>query len=126
VTKVQALDNAAFEVDALAMQDDSGKQHSLLGVNKAARQQQIETGGAGALCRAPDARLQFFGPDGLARPARFACTDDDRVQFILPGDTLPCLPWPGAVRRNKGNADQFEQPGWLCGFGCSARRKPQQ
>jgi len=26
----------------------------------------------------------------------------------------------------QGNADQFEQPGWLCGSGCSARRKPQQ
>jgi hypothetical protein len=90
--QVQKLENSAFEVDALAMRD--GKRHSLLGVNKSARAQQVSLTGAAALCR-PGAKLELFGPDDRVRVARLSC-ENDQVRFDLPGETLFALTWGDA------------------------------
>ncbi|WP_295485239.1 hypothetical protein [uncultured Pseudomonas sp.] len=86
LTQVLALDNDAFEVDALAMAD--GRQRSLLGVNKADRQQQVEL----SLERCPSGQLELFGPDNRPRVGRFDCRQG-RLSFQLPGQTLFALTW---------------------------------
>ncbi|MDZ5602681.1 hypothetical protein SJI00_07840 [Pseudomonas sp. RP23018S] len=85
---VLALDNDAFEVDALAMAD--GPQRSLLGVNKATRTQQVTVAGLANACGA--ARLQLYGADQRSRAAALTC-NDGHVRFSLPGQTLFALTW---------------------------------
>ncbi|MFZ5960784.1 hypothetical protein ACOXVJ_25060 [Pseudomonas knackmussii] len=85
---VQALDNSAFEVDALALRD--GKRHSLLGVNKGMRQQAVEVAG-GALCAARPS-LRLFDSQGLERDWPLTC-ENDRARFDLPGESLFALRW---------------------------------
>ncbi|OLF54204.1 hypothetical protein [Pseudomonas chlororaphis] len=87
---VQALDNPAFEVDALAMRE-AGR-HSLLGVNKAARAQAVSLEGPPELCRAAPFALSLLGPDDQPRAASVECRDG-RVRFELPGETLFALTW---------------------------------
>ncbi|MDH0301896.1 MULTISPECIES: hypothetical protein [unclassified Pseudomonas] len=84
--QVLALDNDAFEVDALAM----ARQHqrSLLGVNKAERQQQV----ALTLADCPAGQLELFGPDNQSRRASFSCRDG-QIRFQLPGQTVFALTW---------------------------------
>ncbi|QWA30868.1 hypothetical protein [Pseudomonas sp. RC3H12] len=84
--QVLALDNDAFEVDALAM----ARQHqrSLLGVNKAERLQQV----ALTLGGCPSGQLELFGPDNQSRRASFSCTDG-QIHFQLPGQTVFALTW---------------------------------
>ncbi|MDR2365577.1 MAG: hypothetical protein LBD68_06960 [Zoogloeaceae bacterium] len=89
---VQRLENDAFEVDALAMRD--GRRHSLLGVNKSARVQQVSLAGAAALCRS-GAKLEFFAPDSRVRAAHLNCKND-AARFDLPGETLFALTWEEA------------------------------
>lgn len=85
--QVLALDNDAFEVDALAMA--RGKQRSLLGVNKGERLQQV-TLATEQRCAA--GALSFFGPDNSTRRAQFVC-EQGRIHFQLPGQTLFALTW---------------------------------
>ncbi|WP_433887139.1 hypothetical protein [Pseudomonas vranovensis] len=85
--QVLALDNDAFEVDALAMA--RGKQRSLLGVNKGERQQQVSLATEQAC---PEGALSFFGPDNTSRRAQYAC-EQGRIHFQLPGQTLFALTW---------------------------------
>ncbi|EIM15723.1 hypothetical protein [Pseudomonas chlororaphis] len=87
---VQALDNPAFEVDALAM-SEAGR-HSLLGVNKASRVQAVSLDGPGDLCQAAPLKLSLLGPDDQPRDAAVECRDG-RVHFELPGETLFALTW---------------------------------
>jgi len=84
--QVLALDNDAFEVDALAMA--RGAQRSLLGVNKAERVQQVSL----ALEGCPSGQLELFGPDNLPRRSDFAC-EHGQIHFQLPGQTLFALTW---------------------------------
>ncbi|VVQ00879.1 hypothetical protein PS910_03794 [Pseudomonas fluorescens] len=84
--QVLALDNDAFEVDALAMA--RGAQRSLLGVNKAERVQQVNL----ALEGCPSGELELFGPDNQPRRGDFAC-EKGRIRFQLPGQTLFALTW---------------------------------
>ncbi|QHF28863.1 hypothetical protein [Pseudomonas sp. R32] len=85
--QVLALDNDAFEVDALAMA--RGKQRSLLGVNKGERLQQVSLATEQSC---PQGALTLFGPDNQPRSARFTC-ERGRIQFQLPGQTLFALTW---------------------------------
>lgn len=85
---VQALDNSAFEVDALALRD--GRRHSLLGVNKVVRRQAVEVAGA-ALCGARPS-LRLFDSQGLERDWPLTC-ENDRARFDLPGESLFALSW---------------------------------
>ncbi|MDR0673531.1 MAG: hypothetical protein LBF93_07710 [Zoogloeaceae bacterium] len=87
---VRRLENDAFEVDALAMRD--GKRHSLLGVNKSVRAQQVSV--AGIVCR-PGAKLEFLAPDSRMYKAQLDCKND-QVRFDLPGETLFALAWEDA------------------------------
>lgn len=89
LSQVEALDNSAFEVDALAMRD--GKRHGLLGVNKSRRLQQVSLSGADGPCQA-GAKLEFFGPDSRARAAKLDC-GGTRARFDVPGETLFALTW---------------------------------
>ena len=84
--QVLALDNDAFEVDALAMA--RGAQRSLLGVNKAERVQEVNL----ILDSCPGGQLELFGPDNQPRRADFAC-EQGRIRFQLPGQTLFALTW---------------------------------
>lgn len=84
--QVLALDNDAFEVDALAMAQ--GRQRSLLGVNKAERLQQVDV----ALGDCPQGQLQLFGPDNQARGTSYRCRQG-QLSFELPGQTLFALTW---------------------------------
>lgn len=86
--EVLTLDNDGFEVDALAMADAARR--SLLGVNKAARNQHISVAGLPRDC--PKAELLVFGPDNQPRSAGFTCSDGV-VHFTLPGQTLFALAW---------------------------------
>ncbi|NBA96324.1 hypothetical protein GUY40_15420 [Pseudomonas sp. R5(2019)] len=87
---VLALDNDAFEVDALAM---AGQQRrSLLGVNKGPRLQQISLQAQDSLCPLQGAELVFFGADNQSRPAPFEC-QQGQVRFQVPGQTLFALTW---------------------------------
>ncbi|MDR0735655.1 MAG: hypothetical protein LBF51_02280 [Zoogloeaceae bacterium] len=89
LSQVEALDNNAFEVDALAMRD--GKRHGLLGVNKSRRLQQISLSGADGLCQV-SAKLEFFGSDNRARAVKLDC-GGSRPRFNVPGETLFALSW---------------------------------
>ncbi len=87
--EVQALDNPAFEVDALALRD--GSRHSLLGVAKTPRPQTIELRAPSSLCSSRP-NLALLGPDGHVRAASVQCSAD-RLVFELPGETLFALTW---------------------------------
>lgn len=87
--QVQALDNPAFEVDALALRD--GPRHSLLGVAKTPRPHTIELKGAAQICQSSP-RLELLGADGRSRQATLQCSDG-HAQFQLPGETLFALTW---------------------------------
>ncbi|MDO7897055.1 hypothetical protein [Pseudomonas citrulli] len=89
--QVLRLDNDAFEVDALAMA--TGRQRSLLGVNKTTRMQQV--GIAGVPCPEAQAALVYFGPDNRSRNAAFTC-EAGRIHFPLPSETLFALAWTSA------------------------------
>ncbi|WP_025127381.1 hypothetical protein [Pseudomonas sp. PH1b] len=89
LAQVQALDNPAFEVDALALQD--GRRHSLLGVAKTPRAQTIALSGALQICQSGPS-LALLGPDGRRRSAEVQCSDG-RAVFQLPGETLFALTW---------------------------------
>ncbi|MBZ9781726.1 hypothetical protein K9857_09190 [Pseudomonas sp. REP124] len=82
------LENDAFEVDVLAMADDSKR--SLLGVNKASRLQRVDI--AGVHCPLANGSLRYFGADNRSRDAPSTCKDG-RVRFELPGQTLFALTW---------------------------------
>jgi hypothetical protein len=82
------LENDAFEVDVLAMADDS--QRGLLGVNKGTRMQRVDL--SGTKCPLNRGALRYFGTDNRSRDAPFACRDG-RVSFDLPGETLFALSW---------------------------------
>jgi hypothetical protein len=84
--QVQRMDNSAFEVDALAMARD--RQRSVLGVNKAERQQHVTLQGAGRACPS----LSLFGPDSRSRPAAVDCTGG-QIHFQVPAQTLFALSW---------------------------------
>ncbi|MDH0648338.1 hypothetical protein N5D48_06070 [Pseudomonas sp. GD03858] len=84
--QVLALDNDAFEVDALAMARQ--RQRSLLGVNKAERLQHV----ALTLNDCPAGQLELFGPDNQSRRASFSCRDG-QIRFQLPGQTVFALTW---------------------------------
>jgi len=86
--QVLRLDNDAFEVDALAMA--TGKQRSLLGVNKSTRAHQVSLDGVA--CSQAKADLAYFGPDSHIRSAPFNC-QAEQIQFLLPGETLFALNW---------------------------------
>lgn len=87
--EVQALDNSSFEVDALALRD--GQRHSLLGVAKTPRTQDVELGDASALCQS-NPTLELLGPEGRSRHTTLHCSDG-RASFQLPGETLFALTW---------------------------------
>lgn len=84
--QVLALDNDAFEVDALAMARQ--QQRSLLGVNKADRLQHV----ALSLEDCPAGQLELFGPDNQSRQASYSC-HDGKIRFQLPGQTVFALTW---------------------------------
>ncbi|MFK5732946.1 hypothetical protein KW869_05360 [Pseudomonas urmiensis] len=84
--QVQRMDNSAFEVDALAMARD--RQRSVLGVNKAERQQHVTLQGVGRACPS----LSLFGPDSRSRPAAVDCTGG-QIHFQVPAQTLFALSW---------------------------------
>ncbi|QXH33361.1 hypothetical protein [Pseudomonas muyukensis] len=84
--QVLALDNDAFEVDALAMARQ--RQRSLLGVNKAERLQQV----ALTLGNCPAGQLELFGPDNQSRRGHYDCRDG-QLRFQLPGQTVFALTW---------------------------------
>ena len=84
--EVVALDNDAFEVDALAMVGDA--QRSLLGVNKAERVQQVSL----VLDSCPAGQLELFGPDNQSRRSEYTC-EQGQIRFQLPGQTLFALTW---------------------------------
>ena len=86
--QVLRLDNDAFEVDALAMA--TGKQSSLLGVNKSTRAHQVSLDGVA--CHQAKAELAYFGPDSHIRSAPFSC-EAGQIRFLLPGETLFVLGW---------------------------------
>ncbi|MGY2187233.1 hypothetical protein [Pseudomonas sp. SDO5591_S426] len=85
---VMYLENDAFEVDVLAMADDSKR--SLLGVNKGSRLQHVSLNGAA--CPLANGSLRYFGADNRSRDAPLRC-NDGRVSFELPGQTLFALSW---------------------------------
>ena len=87
--QVQALDNPAFEVDALALRD--GPRHSLLGVTKTPRAQTIDLDGAEQICQAGPS-LELLGADGHSRSAAVQCSNG-RAQLQVPGETLFALTW---------------------------------
>jgi hypothetical protein len=89
LAQVDELKNSAFEVDALAMRD--GKRHSLLGVNKSRRLQQVSLSGADGLCPA-GAKLEFFGSDNRARAVKLDCSGS-HPRFNVSGETLFALTW---------------------------------
>ncbi|BCX67352.1 MULTISPECIES: hypothetical protein [Pseudomonas] len=82
------MENDAFEVDVLAMANDTNR--SLLGVNKGSRLQRIDL--SGAHCPLFNGSLRYFGADNRSRDAPFSC-NDGRVSFELPGQTLFALAW---------------------------------
>ncbi|MGE8045253.1 hypothetical protein ACQKO6_13700 [Pseudomonas monteilii] len=84
--QVMALDNDAFEVDALAMARD--QQRTVLGVNKAERLQRISLAALGC----PAARLALFGADAQVREVTPRC-ENDRLRFELPAQTVFALSW---------------------------------
>lgn len=84
--QVLALDNDAFELDALAMAE--GAQRVLLGVNKADRLQHVSLRGVD--CGA--ARLELFGPHDQPRQAGFDCSAG-QMRFQLPGQTVFAFAW---------------------------------
>lgn len=87
--QVVALDNDAFEVDALAMR--SGSRMNLVGVNKVARTQQVHLDLTDAPCSGLDPpRLTLFG--GEAQPSLPRC-EDASWRFEVPGETLFALTW---------------------------------
>lgn len=87
--QVLALDNDAFEVDALAMR--SGSRQTLVGVNKVARPQQVRLGLSATPCSGLDPpRLRLF--DNEARPTSIRC-EDARWSFEVPGESLFALTW---------------------------------
>ena len=88
LTQVLALDNDAFEVDALAM--GQGRQRSVLGVNKVERLQHVTLALDAAPCA--DLRLALFGADSQPRSAPVRC-QAGHVFFDLPGQTLFALTW---------------------------------
>lgn len=88
---VLALDNDAFEVDALAMADRDKR--SLFGVNKATRTQQVQVSGLAAACA--QAALQLFGADNQPRTAPLQCREG-RAHFTVPGQSLFALTWQAA------------------------------
>lgn len=86
--EVLRLDNDAFELDALAMR--SGPRMNLLGVNKAARTQQVRLGLDGSSCSGLDPpRLSLFD-DPAGGPPR---CEEDGWHFEVPGETLFALTW---------------------------------
>ena len=85
---VMWLQNDAFEVDVLAMAEESKR--SLLGVNKSKRQHRV--GLTGTTCPLTNGSLRYFGADNRSRDAPFNC-QDGRVSFDLPGETLFALSW---------------------------------
>ncbi|MDR1888043.1 MAG: hypothetical protein LBQ81_01435 [Zoogloeaceae bacterium] len=89
--QVEALDNDAFEVDALAMRDVGRR--SLIGVNKSVRVQQVRLENASELCRDnAGARLELFGPDQRVRVTTLNCSGA-HPELRLPGQTLFALVW---------------------------------
>ncbi|MGN8276714.1 hypothetical protein [Pseudomonas sp. SMN5] len=86
--QVLRLDNDAFEVDALAMA--TGKQRSLLGVNKSTRAHQVSLDGTA--CPQPGMTLWYFGPDNRSHSAALDCKTG-QVRFLLPGETVFALSW---------------------------------
>lgn len=88
--QVLRLDNDAFEVDVLAMA--SAQRRSLLGVNKANRQQHVSLQGSQVQCPPADSQLLYMGDDSVSRKAPFDC-QDGVVRFTLPGQTLFALTW---------------------------------
>jgi hypothetical protein len=88
LSKVLWLENDAFEVDVLAMTDDSKR--GLLGVNKGTRLQRVDM--TGAPCPLANGSLRYFGADNRSRDAPFNC-QNGRVSFELPGETLFALSW---------------------------------
>lgn len=85
---VMWLHNDAFEVDVLAMAEESRR--SLLGVNKSKRLHRV--GLTGTACPLTNGSLRYFGADNRSRDAPFNC-QDGRVSFDLPGETLFALSW---------------------------------
>ncbi|WP_053158889.1 hypothetical protein [Pseudomonas sp. Pf153] len=90
--QVLRLDNDAFEVDALAMA--TGKQRSLLGVNKSTRAHQVSLDGV--TCSQAKAELAYFGPDSHIRSAPFNC-EAEQIRFLLPAETLFALGWTASA-----------------------------
>jgi hypothetical protein len=88
LSKVLWLENEAFEVDVLAMTDDSKR--GLLGVNKGTRLQRVDM--TGAPCPLANGSLRYFGADNRSRDAPYNC-QNGRVSFELPGETLFALSW---------------------------------
>ena len=87
--QVLALDNDAFELDALATR--SGSSMNLLGVNKVARIQQVRLEFAGIPCSGHDPpRLTLFGDESRIPSPR---CEDAAWRFEIPGETLFALTW---------------------------------
>ena len=87
--EVLALDNDAFEVDALAMR--AGPQMSLVGVNKVARMQQVRLDLTDTPCSGLDPpRLRLFGDETRILSPR---CEDASWRFEVPGETLFALTW---------------------------------
>ncbi|PXF32874.1 hypothetical protein WH50_02170 [Pokkaliibacter plantistimulans] len=90
LTKVQKLNNDAFEVDAMAMSD--GAQRRILGVNKAPyRVQNVTLGGTGVPCNNSSLKLTVFNKWGEYE--RSTSCSNGKVTFTVPGETIFALSW---------------------------------
>lgn len=86
---VQALDNTAFDVDAMAM-TSADNQQIILGVNKAARQQQVSLSGLKSC--SPDAiQLTLLTASG-EQPHALTC-QANTAQFTLPPQSIFAMSW---------------------------------